>query len=422
MLRLVFILTLWLAAYPSTVMAQPQACPRADSCHGAGDMAMSPDGAFVAFTLMGTPATQFVLFEVETRRTRIVRAPGDHTDLRDLAWSPDGDELTFVTGAGGVFSGYGSSVWRLRPADSTPLVLLAAIPHVRHPVLSADGSTLATFEGVVLGDPPYNTSRRMAYALFERSISHGRATRRSEGQVNFPPKVFYDRTGALFLGGTLEPVFIRSLRRLDGRVSYYWGDGDENNRRSWQWGREIHGVASFRIAPGEMLAVWPTPFPANGAIDGASGMRPMDDGRVIAFVSLNGANAADWYDENGMPRTPTRELPYGYVAYDAQGVSERLVAPGLPEGVGRTGGSDISADGLSFAQVVSRNLRRGVHPANEVWDSQDTLEVYQRGELVLQTLVSEMTANAVSIQPTAPYVALMPSISGEPHRVALQER
>jgi hypothetical protein len=379
-------------------------------------MAMSPDGAFVAFTLMGTPATQFVLFEVETGRTRIVRAPGQHTDLNDLAWSPDGDELTFVTGAGSVFGGYGSSVWRLRPADSTPLVLLASIPHVRNPVLSADGSTLAAFEGVVLGDPPYSMATQMAYALFERSISQGHATRRSAGQVKFAPNVFYDRTGAIYLGGTLEPVFIRSLRRPDGRMSYYWGDGDENNRWSWQWGREIHGVASFRLALGDMLAVWPTPFPASGAVDGARGMRPMNDGRVIAFVSLNNASAADWYDENGMPQTPTRELPYAYVAYDAQGASERLVTPGLPQGVGRTGGSDISADGLRFAQVVSRNLRRGVHPANEVWDNLDTLEIYDRGELALETRVSEMTANAASIQPTPPYAALMRSIASEPHR------
>jgi hypothetical protein len=302
------------------------------------------------------------------------------------------------------------------------LVLLATIPHVRNPVLSADGSTLATFEGVVLGDPPYNTSTRMAYALFERSISDGHATRRSEGQVRFPPNVFYDRTGALFLGGTLEPVFIRSHRLPDGRVSYYWGDGDEKNRWSWQWERDIRGVASFRLSLGEMLAVWPTPFPAHGAIDGARGMRPMNDGRVIAFVSLNNANAADWYDENGMPRTPTRELPYGHVAYDAQGASERLVTPGLPDGVGRTGGSDISADGLRFAQVVSRNLRRGVRPANEVWDSQDTLEIHNRGELVLETRVSDMTATAASIQPTVPYAALMPSTSSEPHRAIPPEQ
>jgi hypothetical protein len=367
---------------------------------------------------MNSPATQFVLFDAETRRAQIVRAPPDHTDLRDLAWSPDSDELAFVTGAGSVFGGSGSSVWRLRPRDQSSLVLLATIPHVRNPVLSADGNTLAAFEGVILGDPPHSSSNGIAYALFERAILDGRAVRRSEGQLRFAPNLFYDPSGALFLGGTLEPVFIRSLARPDGGVSHYWGDGDENNRWSWQWGREIRGVASFRVLPGERLPIWPTPFPASGAIDGARGMRPTNDGRVIAFVSLNNANTTDWYDQNGMPRRPTRELLYGYVAYDAQGVGERLVAPGLPEGGGRTGGSDISADGVRFAQVVSRNLRRSVRPANEIGDSRDSLEIYDRGELVFEARVSELTANAISIQPTAPYAPLMPSNSIEPHRAA----
>jgi hypothetical protein len=76
MLRLVVTLALWVLAPPSIALGQPYPCPRADSCHGVGQMAMSPDGTFVAFTLMRSPATQFVLFETETGRTHIVTAPG----------------------------------------------------------------------------------------------------------------------------------------------------------------------------------------------------------------------------------------------------------------------------------------------------------------------------------------------------------
>jgi hypothetical protein len=328
-----------------------------------------------------------------------------------LAWSADGDELTFVTGAGSVFGGNGSSVWRLRPRDPSPLLMLAHIPHVRRSILSADGTTLAAFEGVVVGDPPYG---RMAFALFERALSDGQAVRRSEGQVSFVPTLSYDRTGTLFLGGTLEPTFVRSLTLPDGRTSRYWG---ADSRRTLQWRREIRDVFSFRLAPGEMLPVWPTPFPASGAFEGAHSVRPMNDGRVIVFASLNNANATDWYDERGMPRRPTRQLLYGYIAYNAQGVGEQLAAPGLPETGGRTGGSDISEDGLRFAEVISLNLPQGVRPANDVWDDQDTLRLFERGELRFEARVSDLTANAATIRPEAPYTPLMPVTSTEPHRV-----
>jgi hypothetical protein len=414
MLRLVVILAVWVLAYPSIVLAQPYPCPRADSCHGLGTMAMSPDGAFVAFTLMSSPATQFVLFDTGARRAIIVRAPAGHSDLGDLAWSPDGDELTFVTGAASVLGGYGSSVWRLRPRDESPLVLLANIPHVRHPVLSSNGTTLAAFEGVILGDPPYSPSS-MAYALFERATTDGRAVRRSEGHVSFARDIFYDRVGALYIGGMLDPVFIRTLPNAE--VSYYWADNDERNRWSWQWRREIRDVFSFRLAPGELLPNWPIPFPASGALEGAHGMRPTNDGRVITHVSLSNENVTDWYDTRGMPRRPTRELLYGYMAYDAEGVGELFETPALPEGAGRTGGADISEDGSRFAQVISRHLRRGARPANEAWDNRDTLEIYDRGVLVFEARVSALTTNAPSIQPTDPHVPLMPTSSTGPHRV-----
>jgi hypothetical protein len=380
-------------------------------------MAMSPDGKFIAFTLMQTPATQFVLFETETRRTYVVHAPQEHTDLEDLAWSPDGDELTFVTGAASVFRGNGSMVWRLRPGDASPLVLLARIPYVRRPALSADGNTLASFEGVVLGEPPYEISTRIAFALFERPLGDGRAIRRSRGQVSHPRSLLYDRTGALFIGGMLEPRFVRTLPLPDGRVSRYWGDGDENNRWSWQWRREIDDVFSFRVAPGEMLPVWPTPFPSHGARAGAQGVRPMNDGRVVVFASLNNANTLDWYDERGRPRTPTRQLYYGYLAYDADGVEERLSDAELPENNGRTGGADISEDGLRFAQVISRNLRRGSHPGGELWDNQDTLQVFERGELRFELRVSDLVAGAATLRPTGPYTPVMPVTSTGPHRL-----
>lgn len=379
---------------------------------------MSPDGRYVAFTLMSSPATQFVLFDAEARQAIIVRAPTDHSDLRDLAWSPDGDELTFVTGAGSVLGGHGSSVWRLRPRDDSPLVLLANIPHVRNAVLSAEGNSLAAFEGVVVGEPPHSGSS-MAYALFERSVSDGRPVRRSEGQVSIARDIFYDRNGAIYIGGMLDPAFIRSVTHRGGEVSQFWGDGDENNRWSWQWRREIRDVFSFRLAPGELLPNWPTPFPGSGALDGARGMRPTNDGRVIAHVSLSNENVTDWYDTRGMPRRPTRELRYGYMAYDAEGVGELFETPALSDGAGRTGGSDISADGSRFAQVVSRHLRRGERPASEIWDNQDTLEIYDRGALVFEARVSALIANVASIQPVGPFVPLMPVTSTEPHRAAL---
>jgi hypothetical protein len=230
--------------------------------------------------------------------------------------------------------------------------------------------------------------------------------------MQWPPTLHYDRAGALVLGGILQPVFRHTLVS-NGREHPYWGDGDENGRSRWQWLRDTNNVFAFRLAPGETLPAWPTPFPASGALQGATAVRPTNDGRVIVRASLSGANWTDWYDERGRPRQPTRQLRSGYLVYSADGRSELVNTPNLPVGVGTTGGSDISEDGRRFAWVLSRNLPRGIRPANEAWDHRHTLQVFENGELIFERPTSELAANAATIRASLEGAPIMPTTSLE---------
>lgn len=171
--------------------AQPQLVT-----HSSGEMAISADGRLVAFSVLGQPANQFILFDTTDKHGYVVDTPRPY--VGELTWSPDGDELTFVTAEGHTIGGEGRHVWRLTPKPDGPVVeLLAIIPFVRSAALSADGTRLATFEGVIAGDDPYSLGN-IAYAIFERTLLDGREQRRSEGYANPVADLQYDRQGALY--------------------------------------------------------------------------------------------------------------------------------------------------------------------------------------------------------------------------------
>lgn len=382
-------------------------------------MAMSPDGAFVAFDANQMSASDFVLVDTATRRAVLVRAPAPHTQIGDLAWSADGDELTFITDDRALYEGKASHVWRLRPGGASPSIdLLALIPSVRKPVLSADGQRLAAFEGVVIGEPP-PSSPELAFALYERSVIDGSAQRRSESQTQFASRLLYDRRNALFIQG-FDPVFVGATKLPDGRTMHSWGHQDAAGRWSYQWNEERNAVSAFRLLPGEALPAWPTPFPDAHLPFGAHGMRLMNDGRMIVYASLDPANTRangliQWYAPNGMPRRPTRVMTYEYVAYDEEGHGEVLPSAQLPENGARTGGADISEDGRYFAQVASAHLQRGVHSPTEAWDDQSTFAFYDRGRLVFQARVADLIAGATVISPALEQTPRMPVSDTVPH-------
>ncbi|MGE0532018.1 MAG: hypothetical protein AB7G40_09245 [Hyphomonadaceae bacterium] len=343
-------LTRLYAAIALCVLAlAPPTTAHAQEAHGSGQMSMSADGQYIAFTALGVPSSQFVLVHAPTQRATIIQGPLPH--IGDLAWSADGDELTFVTSDTQTLSGEGRHVWRLRVTPQAPAIdLLAIIPNVRSPVLSADGRRLATFEGVTFDGARLGASQR-AFAIFERSLSDGVAVRRSAGHYLLGGDLSYDRAGAIYTRAN-HPVFAQTSV-IQGMALPGWVNRDAQGRWSYQWSRDIRGIFSFRILPGETQEEWPLPYPAAGVEHGGSFVQALDDGRVVLLTSSNPLRTADWYDARGMPRRPDRSPSFDYVAYEPDGAAEILIADALPEGRGRTGGADISSDGRYFAQVTS---------------------------------------------------------------------
>lgn len=420
----VVLLGLLLVPIRNAAEAQRIECSRVDSCHGLGDMAMSPDARFVAFYINGMPASQFALFNTNTHQVFIIQAPPAHRQIGDLSWSPDGDELTFVTAERSVLGGEGQHVWRLRPGESAPVLeLLALIPHVSHPVLSADGARLAAFEGVIgPNDIPGLVS---AYGVFERSVADGRSVRRSEGYVSVAWGLHYDLRDDLILS-LYQPIFARWLPHETGsHQTFTWSNSDASGRSDFSWDADIGRVYAFRLPPNETLPVWPTPYPSRGAPEGARAVRPLNDGRVVVYASLDPANSysrnlRDWYNETGSPRTPTRQMEYGFIAYSGDGAGEVLPTLPFPENGARTGGADVSGDGRYFAQIVSDHVLRGVHTPREAqaWDSQDTLLFYDGGTLVFQARIADLLQQASTIGAQLGRDPIMPVETIEPHRIS----
>lgn len=374
------------------------------STHSTGEMSISANGQYVAFRVLGEPANQFIFFDTVERRAFIVDTP--EPNVGDFGWSPDGDELTFVTAQQHTLAGEGSHVWRLKPNAAVPVIdFLARIPYVRSPVLSADGTRLAAFEGVILGNDPH-TLVNTAYALFERTVSDGQPTRRSEGHASLIGNLQYDRHDALFVR-LIMPVFPHATQS-NGRVFYSWDRRDPAGRYDWHWRREVGTSDCFRVAPGETLAAWPSPC----AQRGGSLVGPLDDGRLAMHVSNAPSNPLEFYDEHGRARRPSTRagpLPFDYVAYAADESTEILVRTPLPEGAGRTGGADISSDGLVFAQVINRAADG---------PSINVLTVFERGILAYELPVSEVVSHARHIVVAPSDTPVMPAVF-EPHRLAI---
>ena len=376
-------------AWPSTATSQ--------ETHGSGQMSISADGQHIAFTALGVPTSQFVLVHAPTQRATIIQGPLQH--IGDLSWSADGDELTFVTSDTHTLGGEGRHVWRLRVTPQGPAIdLLAIIPNVRSPVLTADGRHLATFEGVTFDNSRTGASYR-AFAIFERSLSDGIAVRRSAGHNLLGAELSYDRAGAIYTRAN-HPVFPWTMV-IQGAVLPSWIGRDAQGRWNYQWSRDIRGVFSFRILPGETLAEWPTPYPATGVEYGGNFVHALDDGRVVLLTSSNPLRTEDWYDARGMPRRPDRRLALNYVAYGPDGASEILVTDALPEGRGRTGGADISSDGRYLAQVVS------VPGENR----DNALMYFDNGVLQYETSLTSImrSAQTITIEATSTPLMTIPS-------------
>lgn len=400
--RSIIVAAVGLVALAATSNAQSY-----EATHGSGGMAMSAEGRFIAFTVVGQPANCFVLFNTEERTATTIETPGPH--VGDLGWSPDGDELTFVTAGRHTLGGGGGHVWRMRLSAEGPRIeLLALIPLVRSPVLSADGTRLAAFEGVVAGDGP-PTMLNTAHAVFERTLSDGRATRRSEGHAELGGDLMYDRAGALFVRLT-RPVFPHASR-FSGGVLYSWRGRDADGRWETQWRAETGGVEYFRLLPGETLAAWPLPFQIIGAPPHASLVRPLDDGRIALYVRDSPSSVLDWYDERGQarPRPRAGPPPWNYVAFSDNGASEILVRTPLPEGAGRTGGADLSSNGVVFAQVVSQ-----VRESPE----SHTLMVFERGVISYEAPISDIVSHGRRIVVEPSDIPLVVTDS-EPHRITV---
>ncbi|MGE0742541.1 MAG: TolB family protein [Hyphomonadaceae bacterium] len=369
---------------------------------------MSADGALIAFTVIDMPESQFVLYEVRSGATWIVEAPTEHGQIGDLAWSPDGDELTFVTAPESVLRGGGQHVWRLRILGSPVVDLLALIPHVRRPVLSADGAYLATLEGVFFeGVRPY--AGVVQYALFERSVGDGGYVRRSQAYFTEPVRFQYDRDRNIFLS------FLRPVFATEGR----WLETGPDGRSGWAWREENRQVDVFRLARGETLAAFPDPWPRD-APAGAQFVRPSDDGRVILRVSFGEANPLAWYDERGRPRRPLQFARGGFIVCDGEATCEEVPAAELPEDAGRTGGEAISADRRMFAQVISRHVPRGVRRAEgPPWDFRHRLLIYDHGTPFIDVALADVLERAERVR-AVEAAPLMPGNQRSVHRVESQ--
>lgn len=381
----------------TATMAAAQLPASSVSIHGVGAMAMSPDGACIAFYTNSMPGNQFALLNLSTRQAILIEAPASHEEIGDLTWSPDGDELTFVTAdkdavLGSILGGMAKHVWRLRQSPLT-VELLAIIPHVRLPALSSDGSRLAAFEGVVPADAQYDMIG-LAYGLFERSLIDGKSTKRSDGYADVVWRLMYDRQDALVLS-LFDPVFLKNPELGAGEQSHLlWVGRDATGRWSYAWQTDIRQTYAFRIAPGETLPSWPEPFPPRGLPAQAALLRPLNDGRIVVYGPLDPTRlpvASDWYNERGLPKTPTRTLsPYGYVAVTGNGVAEVLPTPQLPENVGRSGGADVSGDGRLYAEILDHFDNQSVGGGR----GDDTLFVYERGSLLFKAKVAALIDHA----------------------------
>lgn len=413
-------LSLCVFVAPTIASAQKSDCwSRTDSCHLGGRMAMSPDAKYIAYFVTGMPATEFALLDTQTHKVTIVQAPEGHRQLDDIGWSPDGDEMTFVTSERSVLGGYGEDVWRLRPDAGGSLVvdLLARIPNVRRPVLSRDGTKLATFERVFgPTDTFFGT-----FGLFERNLETGKPIQRSRSYWDVPWALQYDLNDSLVMS-VYQPKFAgRFPKNIDPGERFMWLDRDLAGRNAQSWESEIGRVWSFRIVPGDSLAAWPKPFPEHGAPEGARAVRPLNDGRVIVVGSLDASNTRgqNLLRGYGSPGQRPGPLKYDYIAYGADGAGEILPSVRAPDGSYSTGGADIAGDGQVFAQILSDNIPLGAKTAAEMrdWDSRDTLSIYRGGKLVFESLVTKLAEGAPVVRLSPSGNPIMP-IQTEPHRVA----
>lgn len=368
---------------------------------------MSSDGRLLAFTVLGQPANRFVLFDTSTQAAFVIEAPPIHRSIGGLQWSPDGDELTFVTGNQDLLSGEAQHVWRLRPGLPAPAVaLLARIPCVSEPMLSADGERLLTLEAI-RAEVTDRCNAMTPRIIVERRLTDGIVTQRSVGQSDSTIEVIYDRDDTIYTH-RWRPQFLTVMSRRD-RTWKTWSEFDSNGRSSVN---TDDGLRTFRVMPGETLAEWPAPHtPADG--ERLHLMGALDDGRPVFLGHLEPTNPTDWYDASGRARTQSRELRLGFLALSVDGSIEVLRAEPVPQGGSRTGGVAISGDTRFLAQVISTNIQRGVRPGGEVRDHRDMLRIFEGEVLAFESLVAGLTRDAPVIALDSSSTPLMPVANTE---------
>jgi Tol biopolymer transport system component len=100
------------------------------------DLAVSPDGGWVAFTTAGVREDLFV---VRADGTRFRQLTDDAARDRGPAWSPDGQRVAFYSNREGDYQ-----AWTIRP-DGSDLQRVSAIPEgVWYPIFAPDGSQITT--------------------------------------------------------------------------------------------------------------------------------------------------------------------------------------------------------------------------------------------------------------------------------------
>ena len=313
-----------------------------------------------------------------------------------MSWSPDGDELVFLASPKGVLSGSEQTVWRLQ-TETLEFTRLVDLAFARRPTISKDGTKLALFEGVTGTDSEYVSHAAIAYALFEIDLSSKNRERRSVGHFSTVWNLQYDDNDDLF-ASVYQPVVPDRISMGDrGRMPFVWSRRDETGFSQQDWERQTGRVSSFKVASGELLDQWPTPFPEGGAPYGARAVRPMPDGRLILMGSIDPENTKlkNWLRYYGSDRDKEPKLMRtDYIAYSEDGTGEVLPSLWLNENKATSGGADISSDGLLFARVIDTHDRDskkyvGIRPHNR-----DTLHVLRNGEPIFKIRVSEVLASS----------------------------
>lgn len=342
---------------------------RAQTTHGLGDAAFSPDGSHLAFHVQGRPKTGLLVLEVGTGKAYRLEMAAPHVEARDIGWSPTGDKLLFVsldpTGAvmrdSYILGGWGTHIWSVDFGDAAHSAkVLAKTAGARWPALSADGGKLAYFKPVPLPreEPPNRIMDPKAFAVFETDLATGEAARVAKSQYATPFELFYE-TADTWLFAAAEPQYVTNFSG-----SVFWS----STRPSAPPGKGSfdqlsEGVKSFRMERGEVLPDYPDfrqPFPPVGVAPPKSRLAGQtQDGRPILYgapgpentTGNQVRNSLSWY----VPGVSRVEMKEGYMTFAADGTRQVYRPPAWPAGYNAfTGGMAVDGGLKRFAAIMTK--------------------------------------------------------------------